>query len=107
MDMIDLSKLRIYLNNKAASNITDLTIQINEGTLPFARVKLTQRFPSDGLFQSGVKEVVTDCVLENWRDQVLRLRTISKDGAVAEDEETQEILPKETEEDAGESEGAA
>ena len=100
MDMIDLTKLRIYLDNKSATNIVDLKLEINEGTLPLAKVKLTQRTPTEGLFQSGVKEVVTECALENWRDQVLRLRTLKKDGSVTEDEETSDVFGAPEEEDA-------
>lgn len=88
MEMVDLNKLRVYIDNKVASNIVSLGLKIDEGTMPFAVVNVHQRFPAEGLFNSGVEERVTGYVLENWRDEVLRLRSHNPEtGEVAEDKE--------------------
>lgn len=95
MDIVDLSKLRVYIDNKIASNIVSLGLKIDESTMPYAIVNVHQRFPAEGLFNSGVDDRVTGYVLENWRDEVLRLRSVDDKGEISEDKEEKTPLTAE------------
>ena len=96
MDILDVTDVKIYLDNKVASQVTGLVLTINETTVPNAKGVLTRVVSNVGSFTAGIKEIQTDVLLENWRDKVIRLKSLTVDtsdqceGSVDEEESMSE-----------------
>ena len=114
MELRPVSDLRIYIDNKAASMLTSLALNVGKGSDMVEGVITRQVVTKGGAFGGSMEEITEEVVLENWRDSVVRLR-LKKPTSLFEnqdgecegpiDEEPCSELPSEDTEDPEEEDG--
>lgn len=82
MDVRPVEDLRIYVDNKAVTMLTNITLSISRGSKDVRGTMTRQKVTKGGAFGGSLEEVTEEVILENWRDSVVRLRAVEPEKTI-------------------------